>query len=206
MTKARSRLVALGALLASLLAPLAAAQPKASPSSERPEPANPGANGQQESDQGTEPMSPDNPHYASGYLAIGEDYYEGRSSKAELEARVAEMHRNGASRRKDHAEGLKELWGGRVLNHAGAREDLRLHARREAYLYRALFLAHTDPSVKDRKSLVDRIQGIIDREDQRHENVMQGFKAEFTGESPAAAASSARPAPSAPTSPRAGGK
>jgi hypothetical protein len=122
-------------------------------------------------------------------LSIGEDFYKGRSSKAELDARVAEMNRNRNARRKDHADGLKDQWGGRVLNQPGAREELRTHARREAFLYRALFLAHTDPSVKGRDALVARIDGILDREDTRHAEAMERLR-------PVAAAPSAAPAPS----------
>ena len=179
MTKTRSRLIAFGALFLTLLAPPTAAEPEQESTESKP---------------GSEPMSPDNPHYASGYLSIGEDFYEGRSSKAELDARVAEMHRNRSARRKDHADGLKDQWGGHVLNRPGVREELRTHARREAFLYRALFLAHTDPSVKARAALVARIDGILDKELQRHEDVMQGFKAALAG------------APSPSPSPSAGGK
>jgi hypothetical protein len=177
MTHVRTRLVPLGALLATLLAPPTSAQPETA------------------SEQGNEPMSPDNPHYASGYLAIGVDYYEGRSSKAELEARVAEMSRNRSWRRKDHAEGIKELWGARVLSHPDCREELRVHARREAYGYRALFLAHTDPSVKERPSLVARIERIVDAEDARHQKAIERL-----GGVPGGAA------PGAATAPPAGGK
>ena len=125
-------------------------------------------------------MSPSHPHYASGYLAIGEDFYEGRSSKTELAARVAEMHRNRSARRKDHLDGLKDRWGARVLNHPNCREELRIHARRQAYLARALFLAHTDPSVKERPRLVERVQEIIDKEELRHSKAMEGFGSALT--------------------------
>jgi hypothetical protein len=182
MTNVRNRLVALGALLAVSFAPPTAAEPTPEGAAESPE-----------SGQGPQPMSPDDPHYAGGYHFAGYDYYEGRSSKAELDARVAEMARIRSKRRNNHATGVRELWGASVLNRPDAREDLRLHARREAYLYRALFLALTDPSVKERKALVDRVQELVDREDARHENVMQSIKAAVESARSAAPSASATP-------------
>jgi hypothetical protein len=180
MTNVRKWFFSVGALLATSFALPTAAQPQTTTSSE------------------PSGMSPNDMHYASGYLAIGEDYYEGRSSKAELDARVAEMHRNRSERRKEHLEGLKARWGATLLNHPGARELLRINGRREAYLARALFLAHTDPSIKDRAKLVARIQGIIDTEEERHAKAMEALQS-----TPVAAAPRA---PAAASSANAGGK
>jgi hypothetical protein len=168
MTNTRGLLFTVGALLATLLTrPTAAEEPQMSSSG---------------SSKG---MSPSHPRYASGYLAIGEDFYNGDATKAETEARVREMHRNRAARQKDHREGLVTRWGGRVLSHPKAREALQLNARREAYIARALFLAHTDESVKNRAALVERITKISDDEEERYSAVMESFKAELDATPPA---------------------
>jgi hypothetical protein len=179
MTNTRCWFFAIGALLGTLVSPPTAAEPENTKEQldrarkvvdEAAEEAKKEGEGET-----SEQMSPDNPHYAAGYLFIGEDYHEGRSSKAEVEARVAKMDENRNWRRKEQLGGILGLWGARILNHPGAREELRVHARRQARIARALFLAHTDPSVKDRAALIARIQSIIDAEDVRHEKAMRAL-------------------------------
>lgn len=163
MTNARGLFFTVVALLATLLSrPTAAEEPQmSSPSS-----------------GSSKGMSPKDPRYASGYLAIGEDFFNGDATKAEVEARVREMHKNRAARQKDHRQGFLTRWGARVLNHPKAREELQLSARREAYLARALFLAHTDESVKNRAALVERLTKLSDQEEDRHSKVMESFRDE----------------------------
>ena len=189
MKNVRTRLFTVGALLASLLAPPTQAEPKPSTPGEQPEPERASF---EESAEGPGSRPPDDPRYASGYWAIGEDYYKGESSKAELETRLAEMNRNRSERRKKHVEGLLKIWGARVLSHPDAREELRIHARREAYSARMLFLAHTHPSVKERAKLVERLEGIIENESARYTRAMERLQPAPPAGAPSAPPSATR--------------
>jgi hypothetical protein len=62
-----------------------------------------------------------------------------------------------------------------------------------ARLNRALLLAETEVT-KDKDKLIERIQKLIDKEQERHERAMARFKS-----TPATPAGSAAPAPSAAT-------
>jgi hypothetical protein len=80
------------------------------------------------------------------------------------------------------------------------REELRHHARREAFLTRALFIAQTEP-VKNKEKIIARIEKLIEREDERHAKAMERLKANpnAAASASASAAPSAAPAPSALT-------
>jgi hypothetical protein len=102
-------------------------------------------------------------------------------------------------RRKEHREGLKKRWGA-TLAHPACRDELRHHARREAFLSRALFLAQTEVAPKDKDKLVERIQKLVEKENERHARAMERLKSAPPGASAAApaAAPTAAPAPAAP--------
>ena len=206
MTNTRRWFFTGAALLGTLLAPPTAAEPN--PTKQQLDQARKAVEkvveeAKQNKSQGetSERMSPSHPHYASGYWAIGEDYYKGTCTKAEMEARVAKMHENRSERRKAHLEGILSRWGARLLSHPSARDELRVHARREAQTARALFLAHTDPSVKDRAPLIARLEAIIDQEATRHDNAMRALES-----APPAASTSAPTAPAPSAAAAAGGK
>jgi hypothetical protein len=194
MKNKSKRILALGALLATSLAPAVRAEAEAPEAPETPE--------EPQESKAPPPLPPNAPHYAAGYLAIGSDFYNGKSTKAELDARVAAMHTNRNERRADQQRGLKNRWGARLLLHPDCREELRLHARRLANLTRALFLAYTDPSVKQRAELVSRLEGIMEREEDRHTKAMEKLRATL----PDAATPAAPTPPPASASAPAGGK
>lgn len=190
----RARLLVLGALLATSFASPTAAQSNEQRLKENLERAKKVVDGGAKSPE-------NNPHYASGYWSIGEDYYRGISTKEEMQARVAKMHENRNERRKEHLNGLLLKWGARVLARPGAREELQIHARREAYTARALFLAHTEPSVKNRAELIARLEDLIEYEAGRNADALRAL-----GSAPPAASNSGPPAPAPATSTGAGSK
>jgi hypothetical protein len=138
-------------------------------------------------------------HSHRGYRALGADFREGKVTKAELKERIAAMRANMNERRKEHREGLKKRWGA-TLAHPACRAELRHHARREAFLSRALFLAQTEVAAKDKDKLLERVQKLIDKENERHARAMERLKSAPPGASAAtpAATPSAAPAPVAP--------
>lgn len=133
----------------------------------------------------------------SGMRHLGEEYKHGRVKKAELAERLAAMKQNLAERRRAHRMAVRDRWGA-ALAHPACREELRLHARREAFLNRALFLAHTEVT-KDKDKLVERIEKLIEKENARHDRAMERLKSMGAMAASAAPAPSAAPAASTPT-------
>jgi hypothetical protein len=132
-------------------------------------------------------------HRVGGYRALGVDFRGGAVSKELLKERIAKMHQLRAERRKENREEVRRRWGA-ALMHPACREELRHHARREAFLTRALFLAQTE-QVKNKDALIARIEKLIDKENERHERAMERLKSTPI---PPASASAAAPASAAP--------
>ncbi len=61
------------------------------------------------------------------------------------------------------------------------KNELTTHSRRLAQLNRALLLAESERQGKDKDKLVDRIEKLIDKENERHEKAMDRFKSGSTG-------------------------
>ena len=141
-------------------------------------------------EHGRGPMHAGHDHERRGFRALGEDYRQGRVKKADLEGRLAAMRESMKERRHDHQRAIERRWGA-ALAHPACREELRHHARREAFLERALFLARTEVT-KDQEKLVERIEKLMTKEDERHARAMERLKA-----TPAGATPSALPAPGA---------
>jgi hypothetical protein len=134
------------------------------------------------------------PHGHRGFRGLGFEFSRGKMTKPELEKRIAEMRDNRAERRKERREALRQRWGA-ALAHPAVREELRHHARREAFLSRALFLAQTQAAPKDKERLVARIEKLIEKEDARHARAMERLKS--MPPPPASAAAAAAPGASA---------
>jgi len=117
------------------------------------------------------------------------DLREGKVKPAEIKDRLAKLREDAKDRRKAHQQALKEKWGD-TLAKPNVREELRHHARRIAFLNRALLLAETERKGKDKDKIVERIEKLIEKENTRHEAAMARIK---SGQptSPAAAAATA---------------
>jgi len=122
--------------------------------------------------------------------ALIEDLKHGKVKKAELKDHLAKLRENMAERRKHHQGELKARWGA-TLAMPAVREELQHHARRMARLNRAMLLAQTELT-KDKDKVVERIDKLIDKEQERHERAMERFKS-----MPTTPAASAGPAASA---------
>ena len=154
---------------------------------------------------GTDPQPGHGADRHRGYRGLGADFRDGKVTKAELKERIAAMRANAAERRKEHREGLKKRWGA-TLAHPACREELRHHARREAFLSRALFLAQTEVAAKDKDKFLERIQKLIDKENERHAKAMERLKATPAAAAPTAAAPAAAPATPSPAAPAKAGE
>jgi|GEM_PF-1378917 len=125
----------------------------------------------------------------------------GKIKKEDLKDRLAKLHETAGERGKQHRQELSKRWGG-TLAQPSAVEELKHHARRMAFLDRAMVLAETE--AKDKAKLTERISKLIDKENDRHERAMERLKSmPPTPAAPASAAPSAM-APAAPAAPAAG--
>jgi hypothetical protein len=79
-----------------------------------------------------------------------------------------------AERGKHHREELKRRWGA-TLAQAPVREELAHHARRMAFLKRALELTHDGAKSKDTAKVRARVEKLIELEYARHERAMSRF-------------------------------
>jgi hypothetical protein len=102
---------------------------------------------------------------------LREEFKDGKIDKKQLEAGMAKLREQRDERRKEHRESMKRRWGG-MLAAAPVRTELSQHARRSAFLNRALFVAQTDAKVKDRDKIVARIEKLLEKEHERHDRAM----------------------------------
>jgi hypothetical protein len=106
---------------------------------------------------------------------LREEFKDGKVDKKQLEAGMAKLREQRDERRTEHRESMKRRWGG-MLAKAPVRTELGHHARRIAFLNRALFVAQTDAKVKDRDKLVARIEKLLEKEHERHDRAMARLK------------------------------
>jgi hypothetical protein len=124
----------------------------------------------------------------------------GKLKKDELKAKLAKLQDTSAERAQEHRRELGERWG-RALTSPAVHEELKHHARRVAFLNRALVLAQSEE--KDQAKRTERITKLLDKENERHERAMERFKgsaapaASGLGASVAASAAATPPAASA---------
>jgi hypothetical protein len=143
-----------------------------------------------------------NRYRGRGFRALGIDFQHGVVKKEELQDRIKAMHAARLERKKEHRAELRARWGP-ALNFPSIREELRHHARREAFLSRMMFVAETEVTGKKKEAMIARIEKLIDKENERHERAMQRLKSNPIPPASASAAapgsaSAAAPASSAP--------
>jgi hypothetical protein len=129
---------------------------------------------------------------------LREDLKAGKLKKEELKDKLAKLRESVGERGKEHRQALGKRWGS-ALALPAAREELKHHARRMAFLERAMVLAQTEAKDKEKDKLIERITKLIDKEEERHERAMERFKSMPTapGASASAAPAAAPPAGSA---------
>jgi len=132
-------------------------------------PADPGAQG-----QGAEKRA-ERATFRSQLRELSEELKAGKVKKDEVKARLDKLSETRKERHQQHREALKERWGDKLTNSA-AISELRHHERRMAMLDRALVLAQTDATVKNKDKTIQRIEQLIEKENQRHERKMGEFK------------------------------
>ncbi len=131
-----------------------------------------------------------NEGFRNAMRSLHEQLKAGTLKKEDLKAQLAKLRENSAERSKEHRRELGKRWGA-ALAQPAAREELKHHARRMAFLDRAMLLAQTEVT-KDKDKVIERITKLIDKENERHERKMENLKS-----SPAASAAPAAAAPAA---------
>ncbi len=132
----------------------------------------------------------DSAEYRSALQELRADLRAGKIKPAEVKDRLAKLKDDAKDRRKAHQGALKIKWGD-VLARPNAREELKHHARRSAFLNRALIVAETERKGKDKDKIVERIEKLIEKENERHTKAMERIKSEAPGNAAAAAAATA---------------
>lgn len=128
---------------------------------------------------------------------LREDLKAGKVKKEELKDKLAKLRESAGERGKQHRHELSKRWGN-TLNLPSAREELKNHARRMAFLERAMVLAESE--TKDKDKLTARISKLIDKENERHTRAMERFASTPptpSGAPSSSAAPAAAPAPAA---------
>jgi hypothetical protein len=119
-------------------------------------------------------------HGRSAMRELHAEFAQGRLDKAELKERLAELRASVKERQKEHRQSVAERYG-KALERPAVREELKHHARRSAFLNRALLVAQTELDPKDEGKTTDRIEKLIEKENARHERAMQRFETEGDG-------------------------
>src|SRR6188768_1050478 len=128
-----------------------------------------------EHDAGAAPSAPDGGPpgrgpYKDAVKELFQELKAGKLSKEELKQKLTQLHATTFERQKNHREDLGKRWGN-TLAKAPARDELKVHARRMAFLNRALLLAQSDTAPNKEKT-VERITKLIDKENARHDQAM----------------------------------
>jgi hypothetical protein len=135
--------------------------------------------------------------YKNAVNELFQEMKAGKLTKDQLKQKLTELHATTAERKKEHREELGKQWGA-TLAKAPAKDELKVHARRMAFLNRALVLAQSDTK-PDKQKTIDRITQLIDKENARHDQAMTRIQSQ-----PAPVAS-ALPTPAAPATDANGG-
>jgi hypothetical protein len=139
-----------------------------------------------------------------GMRALREGIKNGSIKKEELKSRLDKLRETEQERRREHQRLVAKRWGA-ALALTPARQELSQHARRTAFLERALLVAQTEAKPADQQKLSERIEMLIDKENIRHERAMMKLSSAPTA--PDAASDAMAPVPDpAGTTPGSTGK
>ncbi len=125
--------------------------------------------------------------FKRAWRELHDELKSGKLKKDEIKEKLAKLQETSETRAKDHRRALSERWGYALASPA-VREELKQHARRVAFLNRAMVLAESEP--KDKAKRTERITKLLDKENERHERAMERFK---STPAPALSASAAPP-------------
>ena len=143
-------------------------------------------------EQGRDGGAPRRPGYKNAMRELYQDLKDGKLKKDELKGRLAQLQETLGERSKEHRQDIAKRWGA-TLARPPARNELEIHARRMAFLDRALVLSQGD-SKPNKDQTIDRISKLIDKENARHDRAMARIQSQPTT---ATSTASAIPATSA---------
>lgn len=135
--------------------------------------------------------APDHHGYKNAMRELVQQLKDGKIKKEELKTKLAQLQSTRDERRKEHREEIGKRWG-TTLAKPPAKDELKIHARRMAFLNRALLLAQEDTK-PDKDKTIDRISKLIEKENARHDQAMTRIQSQ----SAASATTPPTPAPSA---------
>lgn len=117
----------------------------------------------------------------------------------EIRTRLGELAATRSARRDARLAELKARHGADTLEDPGFREELRIHARRMAFLHRAQIVAAADLAEPKRAQTLARIHALTGKEERRHDARLAALRSRIPKQGVAAAsASAAAPATGTP--------
>jgi len=135
---------------------------------------------------------------------LAEQFRKHRPNQEEARRAIAEARATAHARRDAHIAELKQRYAAGALGSQEGLGELRVHARRMAFLNRAKMVATTELDEPKRTTTLARIDKLLAAEQVRHHKRMEALRTPNTAPSgaPSAVASGA-PAPAAPVAPAA---
>jgi len=126
-------------------------------------------------------------HFRGLGAELRKKFREGKPNQAELKKSIEEWRAARDERRRERQQALAARWGS-ALGQPSVENELTLHARRMAHLQRMEEVIATEKTGAARQKLLDRVDKLRERENERHDNALKRLASRG-----AAAAPSARP-------------
>jgi TolA-binding protein len=133
--------------------------------------------------------------YRSRIEKLHDELSAGKITREQFKDELTKLHATFAERAQDEGNEVKKRWGA-LVRRADVYDELKNHARRIAYLDRAVVVVEQDVSEPPRAQLMTRIKDLREQENARHEAAMKRF---------ASSAGSGQPATPGPATSASGG-
>jgi hypothetical protein len=127
--------------------------------------------------------------YRSQVEKLHEQLSAGKITREQFKEEVIKLHASYGARAKEEGDEIKKRWGA-LLKRPDVHKELADHARRVAYLDRAVVVTEQEVSEPPRAQVLARIKELRNKETVRHEAAMKQFASSGTA-APAAAAKGA---------------
>lgn len=111
-----------------------------------------------------------------GQEELAEQFRKRRPKPEEVQAKLRELHATADARRDEHRAELRKEFGN-ALGRKDLDDELRKHARRNAFLSRAKLVATTELDEPKRSAALARIDKLSAQENTRHDRAVQKLKA-----------------------------
>lgn len=137
--------------------------------------------------------APSGSAFRGGQAEIAEAFRKHRPNQEELKAAILAAHEGAKARREARMFDVRQRYGAAVLSRREVLEELRVHARRMAFLNRAKLVATTELEEPKRAKALARIDKLTAAEKARHQERIAKLREAGDADGAAHLASSATP-------------